>query len=80
MKQRKLGSQGLVVSAEGLTTLYYWSIDASGNMETPKTSDVRVDKTMPGKQTALYPSDEVRSWVKRNRPAAPIVPAHLPAP
>lgn len=36
-----------VVSTEGTTTLQYWSIDAAGNIETPKTATVRVDKSLP---------------------------------
>jgi hypothetical protein len=35
------------VSAEGTTTIEYWSVDASGNAETTKTATVKIDKTAP---------------------------------
>lgn len=35
------------IAAEGATTISYWSVDAVGNFETPKTATVRIDRTGP---------------------------------
>jgi hypothetical protein len=37
----------VTVSAEGTTTIAYYSVDASGNAETPKSATARIDKTAP---------------------------------
>ena len=36
-----------VVAAEGIHTLRYWSVDAAGNTESPKTVRVLIDRTAP---------------------------------
>jgi uncharacterized repeat protein (TIGR02543 family) len=35
------------ISAEGTTTVRYWSVDGAGNSETPKTATVKIDRTVP---------------------------------
>ncbi|TLM99352.1 MAG: hypothetical protein FDZ75_00260, partial [Actinobacteria bacterium] len=37
----------ITVSAEGTTTIEYWTTDAVGNRETTKTATVRIDNTAP---------------------------------
>lgn len=37
----------LVVSAEGVHTLSFWSVDWAGNVESPKTALVQIDKMAP---------------------------------
>jgi putative cell wall-binding protein len=37
----------VAVSADGATTVTYWSVDAAGNTETGKSATVRVDRTPP---------------------------------
>ncbi len=37
----------VLVSAEGTTTIQYWSIDEAGNIESPRTTAVRIDRTPP---------------------------------
>lgn len=37
----------ILVSAQGTTTIQYWSVDAAGNTETPRTTTVRVDTVPP---------------------------------
>ncbi|WP_082927465.1 OmpL47-type beta-barrel domain-containing protein [Paenibacillus oryzisoli] len=41
----------IVLTTEGVHTLTYWSVDISGNMETPHTATVRIDKTVPADAT-----------------------------
>ncbi len=40
-------SSSVTVSSEGTTTVAYYSVDFSGNAETPNTTVVRIDKTPP---------------------------------
>jgi hypothetical protein len=42
-----LYSAPVTVSAEGTTTIAYYSTDSSGNAETPKSATARIDKTAP---------------------------------
>lgn len=37
----------LAVTAEGTTTLQYWSVDRAGNEEIPKTASIRIDTVRP---------------------------------
>ncbi|MDR3687466.1 MAG: G1 family endopeptidase [Coriobacteriia bacterium] len=49
----------VTLSTEGVHALTYWSVDASGNAETPKAATVRLDKTAPAltlDATATYVS------------------------
>lgn len=41
------GSAEIVVSADGVTELEYWAVDAAGNASAPARADVRVDGTAP---------------------------------
>lgn len=46
----------ILVSAEGTSTLLYWSADAAGHVETTKTAIIRIDKTAPSVPTTLSAS------------------------
>lgn len=35
------------ITTEGITTIAYWAVDSAGNNESPKSFEVKVDKTMP---------------------------------
>lgn len=37
----------ITIAAEGATTITYWSMDAVGNSESPRTTTVRIDRTGP---------------------------------
>ena len=50
------------VSAEGTTTVEYWSVDGAGNTESAKSTTVRIDKTRPA-ITDDAPADWVRGPV-----------------
>jgi hypothetical protein len=53
------GAAPFAVTAEGATSVEYWSVDAVGNTESPKTGTVRIDKTPPvfsDDRSALYES------------------------
>jgi len=51
------------IATEGTTTVYYSATDNAGNVETPKTLDVRIDKTnpvisgMPAPGCTLWPAN-----------------------
>lgn len=42
-----LFSAPILVSAEGTSTLLFWSADAAGHVETTKTATIRIDKSAP---------------------------------
>jgi hypothetical protein len=44
------------VSAEGTTTIYYYSVDNGNNAETIKTQQVSIDKTLPASTELTTPS------------------------
>ena len=59
------GDRGTVnVSAEGITTLEYHAVDASGNAEPVRTLVIRIDKTPPTMTCAPTPSS---IWPPNNR-------------
>lgn len=37
----------VLISAEGTSTLYFWSADAAGHTESTKTATIRIDRTAP---------------------------------
>lgn len=48
------------LTAEGVHTLVYWSVDNAGNAEQPHTATIKIDKTAPSldvrlNQTAIWP-------------------------
>lgn len=48
------------LTAEGVHTLVYWSVDNAGNAEEPHTATIKIDKTAPSldvrlNQTAIWP-------------------------
>jgi hypothetical protein len=54
------GDAGTVtVSAQGITTLSYYAMDASGNVESSKTLTVRIDRTAP---TVSCSADPASIW------------------
>ncbi|TLN02439.1 hypothetical protein FDZ71_13080, partial [bacterium] len=44
------------VTAEGTTTVYFWSADAAGNGETTGTATVRIDRTAPVTTATVTPA------------------------
>jgi hypothetical protein len=44
-----------LITAEGTTTVKYYSIDAAENIETVKTDQLRIDKTAPTSQINVQP-------------------------
>jgi len=48
-------SAQIPISAEGSTTVSYWSVDLAGNEEAPKTKTVQIDKTAPDVSIAAAP-------------------------
>ncbi len=53
----------VTVSAEGSTTVQYWSVDRAGNSEAPKVATVRVDKADPSTAASGVPAGWSRSNV-----------------
>ncbi|MHC0616559.1 OmpL47-type beta-barrel domain-containing protein [Paenibacillus sp. M.A.Huq-82] len=50
----------IAITAEGTHSISYWSVDRAGNVETPHTATVQIDKTAPSlrvvmDKTALWP-------------------------
>lgn len=58
----------VTVSAEGITTLEYFATDASGNVESPKTLTIRIDRTAPEVSCSVDPA---RLWPP-NRKLVPV--------
>jgi peptidoglycan/xylan/chitin deacetylase (PgdA/CDA1 family) len=52
----------VTVSAEGTTAVSYYSVDASGNAEKPKTAQVRIDKTKPTIEGAPAREPNAAGW------------------
>ena len=54
------------VSAEGTTTVEYWSVDGAGNTEERRSFDVRVDTTAPSHVDTSAPAEWVPSVLHRD--------------
>ncbi len=52
----------IVLSAEGIHTVQFWSTDLAGNVETANTATVRIDKTAPTITAAQSPAANGAGW------------------
>ncbi len=52
----------IVLTAEGIHTVQFWSTDLAGNTETPNTATVRIDKTAPTITSAQSPTANGAGW------------------
>jgi hypothetical protein len=59
-------STAVMISAEGITTLTYFSRDNAGNQEAPKTLMVRIDRTPPTISAVVNPPANANRWNKTN--------------
>ena len=50
------------ISGEGTFTLTYWSVDNAGNVETPNTVTIRIDRSAPSISHIQSPAANVHSW------------------
>ena len=55
---------GIVIGAEGVHDLTFWSVDVAGNVEVAKTAQVKVDRTAPTLTHALTPAANGNGWNK----------------
>ena len=46
----------VTLTSEGTTTVHYWSVDTTGNVETSHSVDVRIDKTPPQTTSNALPT------------------------
>jgi hypothetical protein len=53
------------ITAEGTTTVTFFARDNAGNVETPKTLDVKLDKTPPDVSAAADRDPNQRGWYNR---------------
>jgi hypothetical protein len=54
------------LSAEGVHSLEYWSVDQAGNAESHKSVDVRIDKSSPTIAHQLTPDANANGWFKND--------------
>jgi PGF-CTERM protein len=54
------------ITAEGETTVWYYSVDNAGNPETTKNLTVRIDTIPPGTVTNLNDTDASWTWIQWN--------------
>lgn len=52
----------VAISAEGVHTVTYWSVDNAGNIESSHTTAVRIDKTPPTISALPSPLPNARGW------------------
>ncbi len=52
----------LTITAEGVHTVTYWSVDDAGNLETAKTVTVKVDTTKPTLHHTTTPAANADGW------------------
>ncbi len=55
-------SAPFTISAEGMTTVYYRSIDNVGNIETTKSQTIQIDKTPPAISGSALPAPNAYGW------------------
>lgn len=55
-------ANSVTISAEGVHTLSFWSVDAAGNVEKPQTATVKIDKSDPTITPSLAPAPNARGW------------------
>ncbi len=56
----------VVIGTEGVHSLAYWSVDKAGNSETPKTVQVKIDRTPPTINHAQLPTPNANGWNNTN--------------
>jgi hypothetical protein len=54
----------LTISAEGIHTLKYWSVDQAGNVEAAHTTTVKIDLTKPTIGHTVTPAPNAAGWNK----------------
>jgi len=59
-------STSLVISAEGITTITFFGTDNAGNVETPKTLTIKLDKTPPIITPTRTPLPNANGWNNAN--------------
>lgn len=52
------------ITADGVYTIEYWSVDVASNTETHKTRTVRIDSTAPVTQASLAGAAGVNNWFR----------------
>jgi pimeloyl-ACP methyl ester carboxylesterase len=55
-------SAGATITAEGLTTASYFARDSSGNAETPRTLNIRIDKSAPNVDALTDVPHNLHGW------------------
>jgi hypothetical protein len=50
------------ISGEGTFTLTYWSVDNAGNIETPNTVTIRIDRSAPSISHSQSPAANTHGW------------------
>jgi hypothetical protein len=55
-------ASSLTISTEGVTTITFFGTDNSGNIETPKTITIKLDKTPPTIAGARTPGPNANGW------------------
>jgi hypothetical protein len=56
----------VAISAEGIHTLQFWSVDKAGNAETAKSVQVKIDKTPPTINHTQSPAANANGWNNTN--------------
>ncbi|WXG39360.1 MAG: NosD domain-containing protein [Candidatus Freyarchaeum deiterrae] len=59
-------TEPLTITAEGVTTVYYKSIDVAGNVETAKSETIKIDKTLPVTAISLSGVLGLNGWYISN--------------
>jgi hypothetical protein len=57
---------GIPISAQGMHSLEFWSVDNADNVETHKTVPVKIDKTPPSITHTLSPLPNLNGWNNSN--------------
>jgi hypothetical protein len=52
----------VTISAEGVHTLGFWSVDNAGNTEAPKSVQVKIDRTPPTINHSQVPAANAKGW------------------
>jgi large repetitive protein len=55
-------ASSLTISSEGIHTLKFWSVDKAGNAETPKTAQIKVDRSAPTIDHTQSPPANANGW------------------
>ncbi|WP_379150862.1 HYR domain-containing protein [Paenibacillus sp. sgz5001063] len=60
------GSADMEISEEGTTTVTYWAVDKTGNVEAAKTVNVKIDKSGPVISSIVSPEANAKGWNSAN--------------